>query len=66
MVTSANSHTPTQLGHESDALSASDGEILSQHRALGGRTGYRLHTPDPDQGQSATPAPPQRSLTQQT
>ena len=38
MVTSANSHTPTQLGHESDALSASDGEIVSQHKAVGGRT----------------------------
>ena len=60
MVTSARSQTPTE---ERDALTASEGETVSQRRALGagvdiGRTHLILiranqtDTPDPDQGQS--------------
>ena len=48
---SANVHTPTQLEQETDALTASEGGTVSQHRALGARSRYRLHTPDPDQEQ---------------
>ena len=32
---------------QSEALTASEGETVSEHRALGARRRYRPHTPDP-------------------